>query len=162
VEKTWFGRWRSAGTGGRLRLQGTASFAGTTLGVDGIQEFKMLTSAYDASYGMSMGSQMVMISKGGATQYHGDVFDYLRNSALNARNGLARFQSQSDKTRYRVTVAFVCCFCCFCIDTKMPPVYLARDEIHRPEDSIVELLYWLIRSVFWHREARQSDLSTEH
>src|SRR6266850_2883274 len=58
---------------------GTASFAGTTLGVDGIQEFKMLTSAYDASYGMSMGSQMVMISKGGANKYHGDVFEYLRN-----------------------------------------------------------------------------------
>jgi hypothetical protein len=65
---------------------GTASFAGTTLGLDGIQEFKVLTSTYDASYGMSMGSQMVMISKGGTNQYHGDVFEYLRNSALNARN----------------------------------------------------------------------------
>ena len=65
---------------------GTASFAGTTLGLDGIQEYKVLTSAYDASYGMSMGSEMVMISKGGTNQYHGDVFEYLRNSALNARN----------------------------------------------------------------------------
>src|SRR3984885_5402961 len=65
---------------------GTASFAGTTLGLEGIQEFKVLTSAYDASYGMSMGSQMGMISKGGTNQYHGDVFEYLRNSALNARN----------------------------------------------------------------------------
>ena len=46
----------------------------------------MLTSAYDALYGMPMGSQMVMISKGGTNQYHGDVFEYLRNSALNARN----------------------------------------------------------------------------
>src|ERR1700689_3388549 len=65
---------------------GTASFAGTTLGVDGIQEFKVLTNAYDASYGMAMGSEMVMISKAGTNQYHGDVFEYLRNSALNARN----------------------------------------------------------------------------
>jgi hypothetical protein len=65
---------------------GTATFAGTTLGVDGIQEFKLLTSAYDASYGMSMGSELVMISKGGTNQYHGDVFEYFRNSALNARN----------------------------------------------------------------------------
>jgi hypothetical protein len=65
---------------------GTASFAGTTLGLDGIQEYKVLTSAYDASYGMSMGSEMVMISKGGTNQYHGDVFEYLRNSAFNARN----------------------------------------------------------------------------
>ncbi len=65
---------------------GTTSFAGTTLGLDGIQEYKVLTSAYDASYGMSMGSEMVIISKGGTSKYHGDVFEYLRNSALNARN----------------------------------------------------------------------------
>lgn len=65
---------------------GTASFAGTTLGVDGIQEYTVLTSGYDASYGMTMGSQMVMISKGGTNRYHGDAFEYLRNSALNARN----------------------------------------------------------------------------
>jgi hypothetical protein len=65
---------------------GTASFAGTTLGVDGIKEYKVLTSAFDASYGMAMGSQMVMISKGGTNQFHGDVFEYFRNSALNARN----------------------------------------------------------------------------
>lgn len=65
---------------------GTSSFAGTTLGLDGIQEFKLLTSTYDASYGMSMGSQMVMISKGGGNQYHGNIFEYFRNSALNARN----------------------------------------------------------------------------
>ena len=65
---------------------GTASYAGTTLGLDGIHEFKVLTDTYDASYGMSMGSQLVIISKGGTNQYHGDVFEYLRNSALNARN----------------------------------------------------------------------------
>jgi hypothetical protein len=65
---------------------GATSFAGTTLGVDGIREFKVLASGYDASYGMSMGSEMVMISKSGTNQYHGDVFEYLRNSALNARN----------------------------------------------------------------------------
>ena len=65
---------------------GTASFAGTTLGVDGIKEYKVVTSAFDASYGMSMGSQMVMVSKGGTNQFHGDAFEYLRNSALNARN----------------------------------------------------------------------------
>jgi Carboxypeptidase regulatory-like domain len=61
---------------------GTASFAGTTLSVDGIQEYKVLTSAYDASYGMSMGSELVMISKSGTNQYHGDVLEYLRNSAF--------------------------------------------------------------------------------
>jgi hypothetical protein len=65
---------------------GTASFAGTTLGLDGIEEYKVLTSGYDASYGMTMGSELVMISRGGTNQYHGDVFEYIRNSAFNARN----------------------------------------------------------------------------
>jgi len=65
---------------------GTASLAGTTLGLDGIQEFKILTSGYDASYGMKMGSEMLIVSKGGTNQYHGNVFEYFRNSALNARN----------------------------------------------------------------------------
>jgi hypothetical protein len=35
---------------------------------------------------MAMGSEIAMISKGGTNQYHGDVFEYLRNSAINARN----------------------------------------------------------------------------
>src|SRR6202789_595486 len=65
---------------------GAASMAGTTLGVDGIQEFKVITSGFSAEYGMAMGSQMVMVSRGGTNQFHGDVYDYLRNSALNARN----------------------------------------------------------------------------
>ena len=64
----------------------TSSEAGTTLGVDGIKEYKVITSAFSAEYGMTMGSQMVMVSKGGANQFHGDAFEYLRNSALDARN----------------------------------------------------------------------------
>lgn len=63
-----------------------SSISGTTLGIDGIREFKILTNSFDAEYGMSMGSQMLVVSKGGTNSFHGDAFDYLRNSALNARN----------------------------------------------------------------------------
>jgi hypothetical protein len=63
-----------------------SSIAGTTLGVDGIKEYKIITSAFSAEYGMTMGSQMLIVSKGGTNQYHGDVFEYLRNSALDAKN----------------------------------------------------------------------------
>jgi Carboxypeptidase regulatory-like domain/TonB dependent receptor len=65
---------------------GSSSMAGTTLGVDGIKEYKIITSSVPAEYGMTMGSQMVMVSKSGTNAFHGDVFDYLRNSALAARN----------------------------------------------------------------------------
>ena len=64
----------------------SSSLAGTTLGVDGIQEYKVITSSFSADYGMSMGSQMVIVSKGGTNQFHGDAFDYLRNSVLDAAN----------------------------------------------------------------------------
>src|SRR6266566_2811598 len=63
-----------------------SSEAGTTLGIDGIREYKVVSSAFSAEYGVVMGSQTVMVSKNGTNQWHGDVFEYLRNSALDARN----------------------------------------------------------------------------
>jgi hypothetical protein len=65
---------------------GTSSMAGTTLGMDGIQEYKVVTNAFTAEYGMTMGSQLLMVSKGGSNQFHGSLFEYLRNSDLDARN----------------------------------------------------------------------------
>ena len=62
------------------------SAAGTTLGIDGIREYKVITNTFSAEYGMTMGSQMVIVSKGGGNQFHGSVFEYLRNSVLDARN----------------------------------------------------------------------------
>ncbi len=69
-------------------LQGvnSASAAGYTLGVDGIREYRVITNNFSAEYGMSMGSQVMVLSKSGTNQWHGDIFEYLRNSALDARN----------------------------------------------------------------------------
>lgn len=58
----------------------------TTLGVEGIKEYKVITTNFPAEYGLTMGSQMVMVSSNGTNQYHGDVFYFLRNSALDAKN----------------------------------------------------------------------------
>jgi len=65
---------------------GPAGMTGNTLGVDGIKEYRVVTSMFSADYGLSMGSQIVIVSKGGSNQWHGDGFEYLRNSALDARN----------------------------------------------------------------------------
>ena len=65
---------------------GPSSMTGSTLGVDGIKEYKVVTSMFSAEYGLLMGSQMVIVSKGGSNGWHGDVFEYLRNNHLDARN----------------------------------------------------------------------------
>lgn len=61
-----------------------AGDSGDALGLDGIKEYQTVTGTFQAEYGLAMGSQIVAVSKGGTNQYHGDVFEYLRNSALDA------------------------------------------------------------------------------
>jgi len=64
----------------------SASATGQTLGVEGIREYRVVTNSFSAEYGMTMGSQMVIVSKSGTNSFHGSLFEYLRNSALDARN----------------------------------------------------------------------------
>jgi len=58
----------------------------TTLGVEGIKEYRVITTNFAAEYGVTMGSQTVMVSANGTNQYHGDVFYFMRNAALDAKN----------------------------------------------------------------------------
>jgi hypothetical protein len=64
----------------------SSTISGNTLGLDGIREFRIITNSADAQYGGVMGAQMTMVSRSGTNKYHGSVFDYLRNSALDAKN----------------------------------------------------------------------------
>src|ERR1700722_11028166 len=63
-----------------------ASGTGNTLGVDGIREYKVVTSSYSAEYGMTMGAQTVLVSKSGTNSFHGDASEFLRNQVLDAAN----------------------------------------------------------------------------
>ena len=71
--------------------------SGLMLGVDAIREFRVITNNFPAEYGMTMGSQMIIVSKGGTNQFHGSVFDFLRNSTVDARN----FFSQTNPPYHR-------------------------------------------------------------
>ncbi len=51
---------------------------------DTIQEFKVQTGQYDASYGRNAGANVDVVTKGGTNQYHGAAWEYFRNDALNA------------------------------------------------------------------------------
>jgi hypothetical protein len=65
---------------------GPGSVLGGNLGVDAIQEFSVLTSNYSAEYGKTSGGVINAITRSGTNQFHGDIYEFLRNSALDARN----------------------------------------------------------------------------
>ena len=62
------------------------SVVGLNLGVDAIQEFSVVTSNYSAEYGRTSGGVINAISRAGTNNFHGSVYEFLRNSALDARN----------------------------------------------------------------------------
>lgn len=53
---------------------------------DAIQEFKVQTSTYDASYGRNPGANVNVLTKSGSNQFHGTAFEFFRNSDLNAND----------------------------------------------------------------------------
>jgi len=65
---------------------GPAGASGQTLGVDAVREFNLLQHSYGAEYGKRAGGHVVTVTTSGTNQLHGSVFEYLRNSALDARN----------------------------------------------------------------------------
>lgn len=53
---------------------------------DSLQEFRVLTSNFDAEFGRSAGGVVNAITRSGTNSYHGLIYDYLRNDLLNAKN----------------------------------------------------------------------------
>ena len=62
--------------------------AGTAIipNLDAIAEFRIITSNFDAEYGEFSGGQISVITKSGTNAFHGDAFNFLRNTSLDARN----------------------------------------------------------------------------
>lgn len=65
--------------------------------LDTIAEFRVQTSGYQAEYGRAAGSSVNIVTKSGANKIHGEVYDYLRNDALDASNF---FATQKPEFRY--------------------------------------------------------------
>jgi hypothetical protein len=57
--------------------------------LDAVQEFSLLQNTYDAEYGRSAGAQLNMVLKSGTRAVHGSLYEFFRDSALDARNALA-------------------------------------------------------------------------
>ena len=65
---------------------GPGSVVGGNLGVDAIQEFSVLTGNYSAEYGRTAGGVINGTTRSGTNHFHGSVYEFLRNSALDAKN----------------------------------------------------------------------------
>jgi hypothetical protein len=60
--------------------------SGDLLGIDAVREFNVLTNNYSAEYGKRAGAQVSVVTQSGTNRVHGTVFEFLRNSHLDARN----------------------------------------------------------------------------
>jgi hypothetical protein len=60
--------------------------SGELLGVDAVREFNVVTDAYGAEYGKRPGAQVSIVTASGTNSLHGTVYEFLRNSDLDARN----------------------------------------------------------------------------
>jgi hypothetical protein len=76
------GNSASGSLGGFNVLGGTNSL----VSVDALQEFRIETSTYAPEFGRTPGGQVAITTRAGTNQFHGTVFDYFRNTVLDANN----------------------------------------------------------------------------
>src|SRR5580692_5493854 len=67
---------------------------------DALQEFKVETSAVSAQYGFHSGATVNAVTKSGTNEYHGDLFEFLRNGDLNARDFAAAARDSLKRNQF--------------------------------------------------------------
>jgi hypothetical protein len=72
--------------------------------LDSIAEFRILTSNFDAEYGEFSGGQISVVTKSGTNAFHGDAFEFLRNTDLDARNYFSPTRGAFDQNQFGGTL----------------------------------------------------------
>jgi len=80
-----------SGTGG---AQAFSALGGTSslVSVDALQEFRIETSSFAPEFGKTPGGQVILTTRSGTNDYHGGVFDYFRNTVMDANDWFANEQ----------------------------------------------------------------------
>ncbi len=68
--------------------------------LDAIGEFRIVTGDFDAEYGEFSGGQISVVTKSGGNEFHGDAFEFLRNSELDARNYFSPTRGALQQNQY--------------------------------------------------------------
>lgn len=79
------GSMSSNGTGSTPTNSATGGF-NNMVSIDALQEFRISTSNFAPEFGRSPGGQISLVSRAGTNAFHGDVFDYFRNTVLDAND----------------------------------------------------------------------------
>jgi hypothetical protein len=72
--------------------------------LDSIAEFRILTNNFDAEYGEFSGGQINVVTKSGTNAFHGDVFEFARNTDLDARNYFSPTRGAFDQNQFGGTL----------------------------------------------------------
>jgi hypothetical protein len=72
--------------------------------LDAIDSFRVLTSNFDAEYGNSSGGQVLVVTKSGSAQLHGSAFEFLRNTAFDARNYFSQNRAAYRQNQFGATI----------------------------------------------------------
>jgi Carboxypeptidase regulatory-like domain len=70
---------------------------------DALQEFSVQTSNYNAEYGQDAGGVVSIVTKSGTNEFHGNVFEFLRNGAVNGRNYFANTADPLKRNQFGAT-----------------------------------------------------------
>jgi hypothetical protein len=84
--------------------EGIGQQAGIIPNLDSIAEFRILTSNTDAEYGNYSGGLINVVTKSGANVFHGSVFEFLRNTALDAKSYFSTERSVFQQNQYGGTL----------------------------------------------------------
>ncbi len=80
------GRSNEVSVDGADAVDNSVNGVRATISQEAVQEFQVITSNYMPEYGRAMGGVVNIVTKSGSNQTHGDLFGYLRDSAIQARN----------------------------------------------------------------------------
>src|SRR5581483_10988007 len=77
----------------------------TTFSQDAVKEFQVVSDSCSAEAGRALGGVVNIVTKNGINEFHGSIFNYIRNDALSARDVFASFKPNFEQYQYGATVS---------------------------------------------------------